>query len=72
VSEMKDTMNAELEEMIRTLEKANSALARIFNGEEGEGATRCNMCMTEIDSKVTICPICKVDDYLMDYTREGE
>lgn len=29
-------MNAELEEMIRTLEKANGALARIFNMEEGE------------------------------------
>lgn len=33
---MKETMNAELEEMIRTLEKANGALARIFNVEEGE------------------------------------
>ena len=36
MSEMRDTMNAELEEMIRTLEKANNALARIFNVEEGE------------------------------------
>ena len=36
MSEMRETMNAELEEMIRTLEKANSALARIFNVEEGE------------------------------------
>jgi hypothetical protein len=34
---MKETMAAELEEAIRTLEKANSALARIFNiKEEGE------------------------------------
>ena len=33
---MKEIMNAELAEMIRTLEKANSALARIFNVEEGE------------------------------------
>jgi hypothetical protein len=37
MSEMKDTMEAELQEMIRTLEKANGALARIFNMEEGEG-----------------------------------
>lgn len=37
MSEMRETMSAELEEMIRTLERANSALARIFNVEEGEG-----------------------------------
>jgi hypothetical protein len=36
MSEMKNTMNEELAEMIRTLEKANSALSRIFNVEEGE------------------------------------
>lgn len=36
MSEMKETMNAELQEMIRTLEKANNALSRIFNVEEGE------------------------------------
>ena len=34
---MKEQMEAELQEMIRTLEKANGALARIFNVEEGEG-----------------------------------
>jgi hypothetical protein len=33
---MKEQMEAELQEMIRTLEKANGALARIFNMEEGE------------------------------------
>ena len=33
---MKDNMEAELQEMIRTLEKANGALARIFNVEEEE------------------------------------
>ena len=33
---MKETMEQELAEAIRTLEKANSALARIFNAEEGE------------------------------------
>ena len=33
---MKETMEAELAEAIRTLEKANGALARIFNIEEGE------------------------------------
>ena len=36
MSEMRDTMNEELAEMIRTLERANSALARIFNVEEEE------------------------------------
>jgi hypothetical protein len=33
---MKETMDQELAEAIRTLEKANSALARIFNVKEGE------------------------------------
>ena len=33
---MKETMDQELAEAIRTLEKANGALARIFNMEEGE------------------------------------
>jgi hypothetical protein len=36
MSEMKSTMEAEYQEMIRTLERANSALARIFNVEEEE------------------------------------
>jgi hypothetical protein len=36
VMSMKETMAAELEEAIRSLEKANGALARIFNVEEGE------------------------------------
>lgn len=33
---MKEQMEAEIQEMIRTLEKANGALARIFNVEEGD------------------------------------
>lgn len=33
---MKELMSKEVEEMIATLERANSALARIFNVEEGE------------------------------------
>lgn len=33
---MKETMEQELAEAIRTLEKANGALARIFNVKEGE------------------------------------
>lgn len=33
---MKEIMNEEVAEMIRVLEKANGALARIFNVEEGE------------------------------------
>lgn len=71
---MQDTMKREQEEAIAMLMRANSALSRIFNTEEGESEemTRCNMCMTELDSEVTICPTCKVDDYLMDYKKEGE
>ena len=34
---MKETMDQELAEAIRTLEKANNVFARIFNTEEGEG-----------------------------------
>lgn len=34
---MKEIMSEEVAEMIRVLEKANGALARIFNVEEGEG-----------------------------------
>ena len=34
---MKEIMSEEVTEMIRVLEKANGALARIFNVEEGEG-----------------------------------
>lgn len=34
---MKETMEQELAEAIRTLEKANGALSRIFNVKEGEG-----------------------------------
>jgi len=41
MSEMRDTMNEELKEMIRTLERANSALARVFNVEEGENCAGC-------------------------------
>lgn len=33
---MKEIMNQELAEALATLEKANGALARIFNVEEGE------------------------------------
>ena len=34
---MKEIMSEEVAEMIRTLEKANRALERIFNVEEEEG-----------------------------------
>jgi hypothetical protein len=34
---MKETMEAELAEALAVLTKANSALERIFNTEEGEG-----------------------------------
>jgi hypothetical protein len=33
---MRETMDKELAEAIATLERANSALSRIFNTEEGE------------------------------------
>jgi hypothetical protein len=36
MSEMQEMMEAELAEAIRTLEKANGALARIFGIEEDE------------------------------------
>lgn len=42
---MKEEMSAELQEMIRTLEKANSAFSRLFNTEEGDdGSGVCDMC----------------------------
>lgn len=51
MSEMKNTMEAELQEMIRTLEKANNALSRLFNtetcagcGEPYEGEGDCPDC----------------------------
>ena len=34
---MQETMKREQEEMLATLMRANSALSRIFNVEEGEG-----------------------------------
>ena len=34
---MEETMKREQEEMLPTLMRANSALSRIFNMEEGEG-----------------------------------
>lgn len=34
---MEDLMNQELNEAIATLNRANSALSRLFNMEEGEG-----------------------------------
>jgi hypothetical protein len=40
---MRETMDQELAEAIATLERANSALSRIFNTEEGENiCTFCN------------------------------
>ena len=45
---MKEQMEAELQEMIRTLEKANGALARIFNVEEDKTMSMCNWCGDEM------------------------
>lgn len=43
---MEETMKQELAEAMRSLEKANSALSRIFNIEEegDDGAGVCDMC----------------------------
>jgi hypothetical protein len=42
---MKEVMDQELAEAIATLEKANNALSRIFNTEEGDdGSGVCDMC----------------------------
>ena len=64
---MKEQMEAELQEMIRTLEKANGALARIFNVGEGENE-ECSRCGQEVesDSLVTygdwkLCELCQGD-----------
>jgi len=37
MSEMKESMEREIAEAIRLMEKANTALSRLFNTEEGEG-----------------------------------
>ena len=64
---MKEQMEAELQEMIRTLEKANGALARIFNMEEGEVAD-CTRCGREVESESLVtygdwklCELCQGD-----------
>jgi hypothetical protein len=46
---MKETMEQELAEAIATLDKANGALARIFNMEEGESESVCIDCNSPID-----------------------
>jgi hypothetical protein len=72
---MKEQMEAELQEMIRTLEKANSALARIFNVEEGESqmsnqykCSDCELVYTLSEKRIReespdqgnfICDLCK-------------
>ena len=64
---MREQMNAELQEMIRTLEKANSALARIFNVEKGESMGTCMGCLKDFDNEDLVwqggllCESCKVE-----------
>lgn len=64
---MKEQMEAELQEMIRTLDKANSALARIFNVNEEE-AGECTRCGSEVESEslvtygdAKLCELCQGD-----------
>ena len=59
---MKEQMEAELQEMIRTLEKANGALARIFNVEEDYLANDCIKCGREFnyrEHKSDTCIYCE-------------
>jgi hypothetical protein len=45
---MKEIMSEEVAEMIRVLQKANSALSRVFNVEEGE-SNRMSTCIACLD-----------------------
>ena len=69
---MKEQMEAELQEMIRTLEKANGALARIFNVEE-----RCSTCHKVKDQfskewEYAQCETCSMEDEMAACTRCGQ
>jgi hypothetical protein len=45
MSDMKESMEREIAEAIRLMEKANTALSRLFNTEEGDdGSGVCDMC----------------------------
>ena len=64
---MKEQMEAEMQEMIRTLEKANGALGRIFNVEEEENEP-CTRCGQEVESDTLVsygdwklCELCQGD-----------
>ena len=61
---MKETMEAELAEALAVLTKANSALERIFNVEEGENylASDCTKCGREfnyLEHKADTCVYCE-------------
>lgn len=66
MSNMKETMEQELAEAIRTLEKANGALSRIFNVEEEEA--ECTRCWRDVPESELVthgdwrlCEICQGD-----------
>jgi hypothetical protein len=64
MNEMQETMKAELAEAIRTLEKANGALARIFGIEQAASVGTCAQCNAWDDTlEEGICQTC---------IREGE
>ncbi len=46
---MQETMERERAEAIAMLTRANSALSRIFNVEEGEGEATCKVCTSDFD-----------------------
>lgn len=64
---MKEIMNQELAEALATLNKANSALERIFNTEEGESMGTCMGCLKDFDNEDLVwqggllCESCKVE-----------
>ena len=64
---MKEIMDQELAEALATLNKANNALARIFNVEEGESMGTCMGCLKDFDNEDLVwqggllCESCKVE-----------
>jgi hypothetical protein len=53
---MEETMKREQEELLATLTRANSALSRLFNVEEGEG--KCRIC----EGNIAFCADCQVEE----------
>ena len=67
---MKEIMSEEVAEMIRVLERANGALARIFGTEEGEDEDKgeCTRCWRDVPESELVtfgdwrlCEVCQDD-----------